>query len=252
MSKNKLESTLVSLWVWFFFAVSVIPGLTIVALAYLLGKPFDKRLVLVHWVATAWSWVFLFICPYWKVKYYNFASVPKKTPMVIISNHQSMLDILVLHKVHRPFKWVSKAENFSMPVIGWILTMNECLRIERGKGSSVSNLFKAARETLAKGSSLILFPEGTRSVDGSMRAFKEGAFLMAKESDVPILPIVLDGNYLSLPKHGMMLKDASHIVVKALPIIPVEVVREKSVHELMELSRSLIANELEQIRLVKN
>jgi len=94
----------------------------------------------------------------------------------------------------------------------------------------------------------MLFPEGTRSVDGVMRPFKEGAFLMAKESDVPILPIVLDGNYLSLPKNGLMLKQSSNIIVKALPVIPVEIVREKTVKELMEYSRQLIESELMRIR----
>jgi 1-acyl-sn-glycerol-3-phosphate acyltransferase len=245
---NKAKLILVSVWIWLVFIVAIIPGMLLIILTYLIGKLTDKRLVLVHWAATAWAWILLHSCPYWKVKYYNFDNVPKKQACVIVSNHQSMLDILVLHRVHRPFKWVSKAENFKTPVVGWVLTLNECLRIERGKSSSATNLFKAARKTLAMGTSLILFPEGTRSVDGTMRSFKEGAFIMAKESDVPILPIVLDGNYLSLPKQGLMLKQASNIIVKALPVIPVEVVREKSAKELMDYCRTLIANELEAIR----
>jgi len=248
MKKNKWVSILVSIWLWIVFVGVIIPGMILITTAYLIGKLTDKRLLLVHWVATAWAWVLLRSCPFWNVKYYDFHNVPKKTACVMISNHQSMLDILVLHRVHRPFKWVSKAENFKVPVVGWVLTLNECLRIERGKSSSATNLFKAARETLAMGSSLMLFPEGTRSVDGVMRPFKEGAFLMAKESDVPILPIVLDGNYLSLPKNGLMLKQSSNIIVKALPVIPVEIVREKTVKELMEYSRQLIESELMRIR----
>lgn len=248
MSNNKFVSVVVSIWLWIVFVGVIIPGMFFVIIAYVIGKLTDKRLLLVHWVATAWAWVLLRSCPYWKVKYYNFKGIPRKTPYVIISNHQSMLDILVLHKVHRPFKWVSKVENFKVPVVGWVLTLNECLRIERGKSNSATKLFKAAKKTLAMGTSLILFPEGTRSKDGVLRPFKDGAFIMAKESDVAILPIVLDGNYLSLPKNGMMLKQSSNIIVKALPIIPVEIVREKSVKELMELSRSIIEAELEQIR----
>jgi 1-acyl-sn-glycerol-3-phosphate acyltransferase len=248
MKKNTAFSLIVSIWIWFFFLSTSIPLLLLVFVARVINQPFGKRLGLVHRASAFWARALIVACPYWMVKYFDLNKMPRKQACVLVSNHQSLLDILVLYHVNKQFKWVSKVENFKIPIVGWVLHLNRYLKIERGKSSSANKLLSDARQALSLKSSLMVFPEGTRSVDGTMKSFKDGAFLMAKDNNVSIVPIMLDGNYLSLPKHGLLLKQASHIVVRILDPIPVEVVREKSVRELAALCHDRIAAALDEHR----
>jgi 1-acyl-sn-glycerol-3-phosphate acyltransferase len=105
-------------------------------------------------------------------------------------------------------------------------------------------MMKDCEATLAAGSSVMIFPEGTRSPDGRMRAFKPGAFEIAKRTSSPIVPIVLDGTSRALPKRGYLLQGKHPIHVRVLdPILPANFA-SVSVEELTERVRSRIAAEL--------
>jgi 1-acyl-sn-glycerol-3-phosphate acyltransferase len=248
MKKNTLISLIVSIWIWFFFLTSSVPLLILVATARIINQPFGKRLGLVHRASAFWARTLIIACPFWKVSYFDLNKMPRRQTCMLVSNHQSLLDILVLYRVNRQFKWVSKVENFKTPIIGWVLHLNRYLKIERGRSASANKLLADARHAFQYKSSLMVFPEGTRSLDGTMKSFKDGAFLIAKENNVPVVPIMLDGNYLSLPKHGLLLKQSSHIVVRILDPIPVELVRQKSVRELAALCHDRIETALDEHR----
>jgi 1-acyl-sn-glycerol-3-phosphate acyltransferase len=140
---------------------------------------------------------------------------------VMVANHLSLVDIFVLFRLFRHFKWVSKIENFRLPFIGWNMTLNRYIALRRGDRDSVAKMFDACRRTLAEGSSIMMFPEGTRSRTGELQAFKAGAFELAIGSRMPVLPVVLEGSHTALPKKGFTLRRAD-IRVTVLDAVEVD------------------------------
>ena len=136
-------------------------------------------------------------------------------------NHQSLVDILVLFRLFVHFKWVSKAENFRIPFIGWNMTLNRYIRIDRGNLRGNLSMMRDAGAALNAGSSVMIFPEGTRSPGRALGEFKAGAFELALRSGVPILPVVIDGTAAALPKRGFILRGKQAIRIRVLaPISP--------------------------------
>ena len=106
-----------------------------------------------------------------------------------------MLDVPLMYVLPLNFKWVSKREVMRIPIFGWVLQMHGDIAIERGSSRSARHMMEEADDYLSRGTSVTLFPEGTRTKTGRMGRFKEGAFLMAKSAGVGILPVVHDGNF---------------------------------------------------------
>jgi 1-acyl-sn-glycerol-3-phosphate acyltransferase len=143
------------------------------------------------------------------------------------------------------FKWVSKVENFRIPFIGWNMSLNRYIKLKRGDRSSVVRMMAECEKTLARGSSIMMFPEGTRSPDGRLRAFKPGAFELAAKVGCPVQPLVIQGTADALPKRGFVLKGRHPIRVTVLDPIPPESFAGLSVEELTEMVRGRIACVLE-------
>jgi len=139
---------------------------------------------------------------------------------MIVSNHQSMLDIPVMYSLFRHFKFVSKTENFRIPIIGWLMRLNDYPEIDRGDKISKLLLFRKVEILIRKKNSILMFPEGTRHPGGYLGPFKEGAFIMALENKVPVLPIVMEGTARALPKKGVILPGKTEIQVSILEEIP--------------------------------
>jgi 1-acyl-sn-glycerol-3-phosphate acyltransferase len=164
----------------------------------------------------------------------------------MVANHQSFLDILILFRLFRHFKWVSKAEMFRIPAIGWNMVLNRYVKLRRGSPESIARMMAACEAHLAEGSSVMIFPEGTRSEDGRLRSFKHGAFTLARSAEVPLLPIVVEGTAHALPKHGFVLRGRHAIRIRVLDEIPVEQVLAGTTEELTASTRALFARELGQ------
>jgi 1-acyl-sn-glycerol-3-phosphate acyltransferase len=164
----------------------------------------------------------------------------------MVANHQSLLDILILFRLFVHFKWVSKIENFRLPFIGWNMRLNRYIELRRGDKVSIAQMLKASAGALAEGNSIMMFPEGTRSVDGRLRSFKHGAFTLAQQTGCPILPIVVHGTARALPKKGIVLRGRHPIRIQVLEEIPHEKIRDRPVESVTEEVRGIIAMELEQ------
>lgn len=209
-----------SLLLWAFFLATSVVMIIIDLLIWLITRWFDPRLVALHLFSCFWGSLYIWFNPLWRVRIKGRRNLPWRRSCVIVSNHQSMLDILVLYHLFVPYKWVSKKENFSIPIIGWNMRLNDYLEIERGNRYSLDRLMRKARRFLEMGSSVLIFPEGTRYPGGHLGAFKEGAFRMAIDNKVDIVPIVLDGTARALPKKGGILKGFARIDVRVLEPIP--------------------------------
>lgn len=109
---------------------------------------------------------------------------------------------------------------FRIPAIGWNMALNRYVKLYRGDPKSIAAMMRTCAAHLAAGSSIMIFPEGTRSPDGRLKAFKHGAFSLAKQAAAPILPIVIDGTARALPKHGLVLRGRHRIRIRVLEPIP--------------------------------
>jgi 1-acyl-sn-glycerol-3-phosphate acyltransferase len=149
----------------------------------------------------------------------------------------------VLFRLFTHFKWVSKIENFRVPCIGWNMSLNRYIKLRRGDKESVDQMMAASEQALREGNPIMMFPEGTRSEDGRLKAFKHGAFTLAKRVGAPILPIVVEGTAAALPKRGFVLQ-GRHAIRIRVDAIPYARVAPLSVEALTEHVHAIIAAEL--------
>lgn len=120
---------------------------------------------------------------------------------VIMSNHQGAYDILALYGfLGRQFRWVMKEELRKVPFLGWGCAAIGHIFVDRGNSSRAIASLEAATRRLAGGVSVLIFPEGTRSDDGRLLPFKKGGFAMARQLNLPILPVSIAGSGRILPK----------------------------------------------------
>jgi 1-acyl-sn-glycerol-3-phosphate acyltransferase len=207
---------------------------------------FDRRRVVLPRFTCFWASLYTGLNPAWPVTVEGRGRVRPGVAYVLVSNHQSLLDILVLFRLFVHFKWVSKVENFRVPLIGWNMRLNRYIPLKRGDRQSVVQRMSAAERTLRAGSSIMLCPEGTRSVDGRLRAFKSGAFELAKKVGAPVLPIVLEGTGNALPKRGFVLQGRHPIRLRVLDEIPPERFASISADELTAKVRELYVKQLHE------
>ncbi len=206
---------------WIFVGVTMPLFFTVALLIWLVTKPFDRRLVAVHLFSCWWASVYIYCNPLWRSRVLGREKLPKHGPAVLVANHQSLVDILVLYGLYRPFKWVSKAELFKVPVVGWNMVINDYVRVLRGDRESIKAMMEHCRRHLAQGSPVLIFPEGTRTPHGRLQAFKDGAFRLAHETGVPLIPIALSGTYDTLPKTGLIMRNRMDAVTRVLdPLDP--------------------------------
>jgi 1-acyl-sn-glycerol-3-phosphate acyltransferase len=206
--------------------------------------PFDRRRVCLHRFTCFWASLYTWLNPAWRVSVLGREKICRGEAYVMVANHLSLLDILVLFRLFRHFKWVSKIENFRIPFIGWNMSLNGYIRLRRGDRRSVVEMLEACERTLAEGSSILIFPEGTRSPSGRLRAFKSGAFEIALRARRPILPIVIEGTADALPKRGFLLRGRHPISVTVLDPIGVEALAGHDGAALAGLVRERIAARL--------
>ena len=229
---------------WAFLTVSSIVLYPVAVMIWVLTVAFDRRLVVLHRFTCFWASLYTWFNPAWPVTVEGREKIRPDTTYVMVANHLSLIDILVLFRLFRHFKWVSKIENFKVPFIGWNMSMNRYIKLRRGDRESVVQMMEACEKTIGEGNSIMMFPEGTRSSTGEMRPFKPGAFELALKTQTPILPIVIMGSADALPKRGFVLQGRHPIRISVLDPIPYEHFADMSVDELTAHVREVIANEL--------
>jgi 1-acyl-sn-glycerol-3-phosphate acyltransferase len=192
--------------------------------------------------------MFIWTNPMWRVTISNRDRIRKGQSYILVSNHQSMLDICVIYLLFKPFKWVSKSENFKLPVVGWNLRMNKYIKIERESRKSIMKMMRDCEIAIDKGNSIMMFPEGTRTLDGELRTFKTGAFMLALKTKTPIIPIIIDDTRKVLPKKGLFLTPNRKIKLNILEEIPAERFDQMEANDLTKMVREIMGDELHRIR----
>jgi len=145
--------------------------------------------------------------------------IEKDQPYIVMVNHQSYYDVLALiGYLPLRLKWVMKMELRKIPIFGVACEKVGHIYIDRGNSERAQKSLKMASEKIRAGSSVVFFPEGTRSTDGKLQPFKKGGFVMALEAKVPILPVTVVGGRKILPKKSLRILPGKMKIIIHAPI----------------------------------
>lgn len=218
------------------------------AVALVVCMPFDKGRWVVHNLSRVLVRIFFFVPPLWRSRVEGLEHIERGRAYVIVLNHSTVVDIPALYYVPLNFRWVSKREVFKVPFFGQFLRLHGDICIDRGRSNeAMEQLLAEGTRWIGRGASVAVFPEGTRSKDGEIHRFKAGAFLLAREAGVPLLPVVLDGTRTLIGPRAMF-RWRNRITVRVLPPVSAEEVAATDPKELGEQVRERMVRALAEIR----
>jgi 1-acyl-sn-glycerol-3-phosphate acyltransferase len=166
---------------------------------------------------------------------------------VVIANHESTADPFLLSSLPWDMRWVAKEELFRLPLIGWLMRLGGDIPLRRGDRDSVASMFEECRRTLAHGLPVMVFPEGTRSPDGRLLPFKDGAFRLAIETGAPLLLVAIAGTRQCRPK-GSLGFGFARAEARVLGTIETAGLTAEDLPRLRELARARIAEGVRTLR----
>jgi 1-acyl-sn-glycerol-3-phosphate acyltransferase len=189
---------------WGYFALCMPVFFAVALPLWFVTLPFDRNGRILHKFTCLWGGQYVFMNPMWRLHVEGRENVDPNKAYVLCSSHQSSGDVPVLFGLFLPFKFVSKAINFKAPFLGWNMSLNRYIPLVRGDKSSVTKMMQTCRFWLDRGVSVLMFPEGTRSKTGDLLPFKPGAFTLAKDANVPVVPIVICGTIDAVPPNAVL------------------------------------------------
>ncbi len=242
---------LLALWVWVVFITTTCLLFVVLCGVYGYQKLFNPEGAsnAAHAIATFWGRTIFNLVPAWTYRIDGAQNIPGDgRPYVLVANHQSTADIWALYLIGHQFRWLSKDTMFRVPLVGLAMRWAGYVSIKRGNKSSQYQAIEDSRAWLRRGVSMCFFPEGTRSEDGSIREFKTGAFRLAQEEQVPILPVVLSGTRELIVKNSGFPKKA-HVHIEILP--PVESIPGEDTKAFASRVQAMIADGLKNVSMEK-
>jgi 1-acyl-sn-glycerol-3-phosphate acyltransferase len=227
-----------SAWVWFAVTLLVLIWLPLLALI----RVFDRDPV--HYTTGRWfrrlGVAMTKVNPLWQLHVTGFSVPRDRVPFVVVSNHQSFADIPLISHVPWEMKWIGKTELFSIPIVGWMMSLAGDISVDRKDARSGARTLIKAASYLERRCPVMFFPEGTRSPDGRVGRFTDGAFHLAIRTHTPILPIAVEGSSDALPKHSWRFGKPSDIYVHVLDPIPTDGLTQADLPALRDRVRSAI------------
>ncbi len=208
-----------SIFIWVVAALATTGVFVVSFFIMLFLLPFDKNRKLAHAQGFWWADAIIGLSPFWHLEISGLEHIDPRKTYVIVANHQSLADIVILYKTHLQFKWVAKENLFKIPVFGWCMSLAKHIPLARRELSSIRDAYDVAGEWLRKGISVLFFPEGTRSKTGRISNFKNGAFKLALQEQKPILPVYIGGSSGVIPRGSWIFKSIASCTLKVLPEI---------------------------------
>ncbi len=197
---NAVMRTVLSVWAWLVLGVVIVIWVPLVGAVWLVTAPFDRGRYAAGYLFRKLTVVHQRLNPLWRFHTSGVRITDPRRPYIVVSNHQSFVDILLISHLPWEMKWLSKDAFFRYPLIGWMMRMAGDIKIVRGERDSAKQAMDEMRDRLSKRVSVMIFPEGTRSRTGELQPFKNGAFRLAIETGTPILPLVVNGADTALVK----------------------------------------------------
>jgi 1-acyl-sn-glycerol-3-phosphate acyltransferase len=212
---QRFINTLASIWTWAVLGLAVAVFFPLILLWRIVGWPIDRWNYAGGLLFRSVARVVHLLTPRWRFEKRGEFPADPRHPYVMVANHESFVDILLLSQLPWEMKWLSKASLWKIPVLGWSMWAVRDVPVHRGRATSAKEALDACRTRLAGRVSVMIFPEGTRSKTAEMLPFKDGAFRLALEAGVPIQPMALFGTRQALAKHDWRI-GKTHAVVEVL------------------------------------
>lgn len=227
-NRNSIWVVLHTLIIYLWTIVSTIVLGTVAVIFGLFSKTGNS----VHFVARVWGRSILWISGI-RVEVSGLERIDANRSLILMSNHQSNFDIpVLLSALPLQFRWLAKAELFKIPIFGRGMRGAGYISIDRSDRKSAFRSLARAAQAIREGTSVLIFPEGTRSFDGLLLPFKKGGFVLAVDAGVPILPLVIEGTVEIMAK-GCKLIRRRPVLIKVRPEIDSAAFTRKTKDELI-------------------
>lgn len=217
-----MKKILFFIYQWFIAAPILLVATVITALITIIGSAIGKIDFWGYWPARLWSRL---VCTLWfvKVKVKGRENIDPSTSYVFVANHQGAFDIWSIYGyLNHNFKWLMKKELEKIFLVGYACKKAGHIFVDDTKLAAIKETITEAESTLRHGMSLVIFPEGSRTFDGKMTAFKRGAFLLAGEFNLPVVPITIDGSFKAMPRTTYNVTPCTITMTIHKPIYPGE------------------------------
>ena len=235
------KRAILSVVIWISCTVLTI-SLYFVMLFVVIFFPADRMRRIAHAQCFWWARAVVWLNPYWDVSVSGLENIDYTKTYVIVANHQSLADIVIIYLLKMQFKWVAKDSLFKVPFIGWCLSLAKHIKLERGDFSSIKSIYREAAHRLRNGMSVLFFPEGTRSDTGEMKDFQNGAFKLAIKERVAVLPISITGTGSAIPKGTWLFQTKIPAHIKVMPAIETSGFTNADFAKLRDLARCAISS----------
>lgn len=168
---------------------------------------------------------------------------------VVVANHLSNLDIMTCFAaVPLPIRFLAKKELFKIPILAQAMRAVGIVEVDRGgRAVAIRSVNRQAAPVIERGHSLIIYPEGTRSRTGQLQTFKRGAFRMAIDAEMPVLPVTIDGSWDAWQPHSPWVHGKQKITVIIDPAIDTAGMDRENVSELRDRAREIVAGNLRSL-----
>jgi 1-acyl-sn-glycerol-3-phosphate acyltransferase len=238
MAKHALHTVLIFVWV---VLATIFFGTSVIVIAM-----FSKKGNVAHWVARLWGRSILVVSRV-HVNITGLEHIPAGRSCILMANHQSNFDIpVLLGRLPVQFRWLAKEELFKIPIFGRGMRGCGYISIDRTNRKLAFESLKEAARKIREGVSVMIFPEGTRSMDGKIRPFKKGGFVLSVDAGVPIVPIIIHGTRAIMPKGRLMIR-SQDVRMEVLAPINTSAYTRKTKDELMEKVRTAICETFDGI-----
>ncbi|MFC1857062.1 lysophospholipid acyltransferase family protein [Thermodesulfobacteriota bacterium] len=223
-----------------------VPWTIVMATLAIITAYFDTEGNRVHQVARVWARLILIVSRI-KVTVEGLSNIDPDKSYIYMSNHQSNFDIpVMLAYLPVQFKWLAKVELFKIPIFGRGMRGAGYISIDRSNRKSAVQSLREAAIKIQNGTSVLIFPEGTRSLDGKIRPFKKGGFVLAVESGVPVVPMAIQGSFPIMPKNRILINPGPVVLEIKEPIDTTGFTR-KTRDVLLEKVRDTICETFEEL-----
>lgn len=241
---EKLKARLFTIWCWTGCAVSTIFWATV----SILGSLFSGRGRIQHYCMRRWSKDNLWLSRA-RVEIEGLDNIAQERPQIFVANHSGLHDILSL-SAYLPiqFRWIAKKSLFSVPFMGWHMRRSGYIAIDRDNPRSAAKSIIEAAGVIRNGVNAIAFPEGTRSKTGALGNLRSGAFSLALRTNVPLVPISLDGSYRVIAPKTLQVNPGTVIRIKINRPIDLSSYRRGEKRRLMEEVYRIMNRGLEELQ----
>lgn len=229
----------VSGFVWVVWLLVAALWTPVVALTWSLTVWWDERRWWTSRVFRRGANLLVALNPFWRVRIEGELPNPDSAPFVAACNHESLADVLIVGTLPFEMKWLSKAEIARLPFVGWMMKMAGDVTVHRSDRRSRGASYDALVAWLERGSSVMMFPEGTRSRSGEMLPFRSGAFRLAIETGRPVQPLAVSGTRDAIRADSLVFGRA-RVTLRILPQVPTAGLGEEDLDDLSDRVRAII------------